>query len=294
MDEQFEELEVLMSIYPGEYELLASEPLKKVKINLKPQENDSFVEINLIAELPFNYPIETIPLIDIECIKGLSKKHCDELKILSENIAQENIGMPSIFTICEGLKDWLLDNNHPGQDGSMYSDMMRRIHLKDNVTKKKAEKAAIIAAAENEMIGKDQIDPLEEERIRKRQAGRAVTEETFNDWKSRFDKEMLAYQSALNDNVDLKDFQLKLSGKQWFLSHKGDGFNTGASICDAEDEEALILAGENEEIVEEQVDYSSDEYIPSDDEDFDEDDDEDFNEDENEDFNEDADVNENN
>lgn len=280
MDAQCEELEVLLSIYPDKYELLTSEPLKKVKINLKPQENESFVEIDFIAELPINYPLETIPLIDIVCIKGLSKKHCDELKTLSENIAQENIGMPSIFTICEGLKDWLLDNNHPGQDGSMYSDMMRRIHLKDNVTKKKAEKAAIIAAAENEMIGKDQIDPLEEERIRKRQAGRAVTEETFNDWKCRFDKEMLELQSALSDNADLKDFQLKLSGKQWFVLHKGDGSSTSVGICDEEDEEALILAGENEDIVEEQLDFSSDEYIPSDDESFDddEDDDDDFDE----------------
>ena len=290
MDTQNEELEVLMSIYPEEYELLVSEPLKKVKIHLKPLENESFVEINFIAELPLNYPLETTPIIDIECIKGLSKKHCDELKMLSENIANENIGMPSIFTICEGLKDWLLDNNHPGQDGSMYSDMMRRIHLKDNVSKKKAEKAALIAAAENEMVGKDQIDPLEEERIRKRQAGRPVTEETFNEWKARFDVEMLALQSSMKDNDSVKDFSLKLSGKQWFMLHKGDGITTGVDICDGEDEEALIIAGENEEITEEQLeDYSSEEYIPSDedlddedldDEDLDEDlDDEDFDQD---------------
>lgn len=59
--------------------------------------------------------------------------------------------MPSIYTIAEAIRSWLVDNNVPGQDGSMYADMMRRMQQGAVEVKKKAEKAAIIAEAEAEV-----------------------------------------------------------------------------------------------------------------------------------------------
>jgi hypothetical protein len=38
--------------------------------------------------------------------------------------------------ICEAVKDWVIDNNIPGQDGSMYAEMMRRMQQKELETSK--------------------------------------------------------------------------------------------------------------------------------------------------------------
>ena len=67
--------------------------------------------------------------------------------------------------------------------------MMRRMQQKDMQQKKETEKAAIKHAADSE-FKEVVVDQAELERIRKRQAGTAVTVETFNKWKAAFDEEM--------------------------------------------------------------------------------------------------------
>jgi hypothetical protein len=59
--------------------------------------------------------------------------------------------MPCIYAIAEAVRSWLQDNNIAGQDGSMYADMMRRMQQKTIEGKKKAEKAAVVAAAQAEV-----------------------------------------------------------------------------------------------------------------------------------------------
>ncbi len=54
--------------------------------------------------------------------------------------------------MCIVSQEWLQDNNVPGQDGSMYADMIRRMQQKEVETKKKVEKAAILAAADAEQL----------------------------------------------------------------------------------------------------------------------------------------------
>ena len=71
--------------------------------------------------MPPTYPSDTIPIISIQIEKGLSANQSDELKELADRVAQENIGAPSIFAVAEAVKEWLVDNNIAGQDGSMYS-----------------------------------------------------------------------------------------------------------------------------------------------------------------------------
>ena len=123
--------------------------------------------------------------------------------------------------------------------------MMRRMQKKDIQEKKIIEKAAIKAAADNETRSA-QIDLEELERIRKRQAGEAVTLETFNKWKAAFDEEQLKLRmlSASKEPEDSRP-----TGKQWFLMQKAAGNLTG----DSDEVEDLILEGENEEITEEQL-----------------------------------------
>lgn len=97
----------------------------------------------------------------------------------------------------------------------MYAEMMRRMQQKDIEKKKKKEKAAIVSAADSEVITNcatlccadfvysccsqrvgTSMDPEEEERIRKRQAGHPVTVEVFMEWKARFEEEMRCLRLA--------------------------------------------------------------------------------------------------
>ena len=79
------------------------------------------VSAALICEMPSDYPSSCAPIINLEVIKGLSLDRGDELKAVAVKVAEDNVGLPSVFTIAEAIKEWLVDNNIPGQDGSMYS-----------------------------------------------------------------------------------------------------------------------------------------------------------------------------
>ena len=168
-----------------------------------------------------------------------------------------------------------MDNNNAGQDGSMYAEMMRRVQQKDAVEKKKVDKAAISAAADSEMRA-EIIDPAEQERIRKRQAGTQVTMETFISWKIKFDDEMRAIAEAgkKGNVVEVDD---RPSGRQLFQSNR----------IGTDDEEALLVAAEYEQadevqdqkigsinIEEEDDDDDDEDYVDEDEDDDDLDDNE--------------------
>ena len=113
--------------------------------------------------------------------------------------------MASIFTVAEAVREWLVDHNVKGQDGSMYADMMRRMNEKETGEKKAAENKAIAEAADAEEGNEDQMDEEELERLRKRQAGTLVTEASFLEWKSKFDAEMEVHPYSIpNANPGLQ------------------------------------------------------------------------------------------
>lgn len=243
--EQYEEIEVLSSIFPDEFELVSNNP-NNFKILLKPNQDDeeNFVMVSLEVEFPVEYP-EVVPNLKIEVKKGLGKKQADELKTLADNIALENIGMPCIFSVAEGVKEWLVDNNVAGQDGSMYAEMMRKMQMKDVEAKKSTEKAAIIAAADSELKSSRAMDPEEEERLRRRQAGTQVTLETFMGWKESFDAEMAILNNAKEVVKDERP-----TGKELFLRNSAgrEGSAGSGDVPLTEEEiEALIAQGISEE-----------------------------------------------
>jgi hypothetical protein len=71
--------------------------------------------------MPATYPSSSPPILSIQIVKGLSATQGDELKEVADRVASENIGVPSVFAVAEAVKEWLVDNNIAGQDGSMYS-----------------------------------------------------------------------------------------------------------------------------------------------------------------------------
>jgi hypothetical protein len=128
--------------------------------------------------------------------------------------------------------------------------MLRREQQKEVESKKQLQRAAHKDLADNEF--KDlSIDPEELERIRKRQAGTQVTAESFAAWKSAFDEEMRLATEAAAVKAGMTQAQQQLiqqggsedrpTGKALFLANK-------VSLDDAE-VEALIAAGESEEML---------------------------------------------
>mmetsp|Transcript_17336 Transcript_17336/g.18075 ORF Transcript_17336/g.18075 Transcript_17336/m.18075 type:complete len:318 (+) Transcript_17336:49-1002(+) len=234
LEVQAEEIEALQAIYPDELQSLSGPPYTfKIKLVPLPGQDNNHVAVDLNCSFPSDYP-SIPPVIDVELKKGLASKQKEEILNIIKTQAEDNLGAPSIYTITEAVREWLVDNNVAGQDGSMYSDMMRRMQQKDVEKKKKEVKAAIALAADSEKSSHVvEADPEELERIRKRQAGHPVTAEAFLEWKAKFDAEMLALRIA-QFGLSEKDKEDKPTGKQLFLSNR-------AGL-----EEALIAAGEQE------------------------------------------------
>jgi hypothetical protein len=74
----------------------------------------SSVAIELNCRFPAQYPAES-PNIEIEIKKGLAAKRKEEIMAIIEQVGQENLGTPAIYTIVEAIREWLADNNVAGQ-----------------------------------------------------------------------------------------------------------------------------------------------------------------------------------
>jgi hypothetical protein len=77
--------------------------------------------------LPENYPDEALPQCEVSILKGLTQDHAATLLELAQEEAESNTGLPSVFAICERLREWLVDHNQKGHDDvSMHAQMLRR------------------------------------------------------------------------------------------------------------------------------------------------------------------------
>ena len=121
------EIEALQSIFIDEFSWI-DEP-SSFEISLQPAVDEGG-EIHVHASLKVtfveNYPSESIPDYDLRSVKGLSDSILGEMKELAVKTSTEDLGGPVVYNVCEALKEWLTDHNFPGQDGSMYAEMMRK------------------------------------------------------------------------------------------------------------------------------------------------------------------------
>lgn len=137
LEEQQLEAEALTAIFDTYFEITSSSPPddnNQWKITLFPIDTldaDESLEINhvgckLLVNLPTNYP-EELPELDVEIIRGLGPDHRDALVEIARNEAEQFLGMPAIYSVCEKMREWLGDNNVKGlDDQSMHAQMMRR------------------------------------------------------------------------------------------------------------------------------------------------------------------------
>jgi hypothetical protein len=136
LEEQEMEAEALAAIFDTAFEIRISEQPFVWAVKLVPvdcggdadeEEASNHIMVKLVAEIPLDYPEVTLPRLDLEIIKGLSKDNKDELLRLANDEAEANAGMPAIFAVCEAVRSWLADNNVKGlDDASMHAQMMRK------------------------------------------------------------------------------------------------------------------------------------------------------------------------
>ncbi|OEU22194.1 RWD-domain-containing protein [Fragilariopsis cylindrus CCMP1102] len=260
-EEQEMEAEALAAIFDDCLEVISSTQPFKWAVNLWPEQhtvegeegddNDpdapqNHVGIKVTAKIPLSYPEESLPEFNIKILKGLTEEHEQELLELAMEEAESNRGMPVMYTVCERLREWLLENNQKGMDDrSMYTQMIKREKEKEREENKAKQiyesqkKTEIMSAAESEELA-----------VRKRRAeGTPCTDDSFSEWAKRFSIEMKeeAERLAAETAVDPKkkggkgaekvvDKSGRLTGHQQFTD-KGGNFNLEAMEAAAENAE---------------------------------------------------------
>jgi hypothetical protein len=147
-EEQEMEAEALTAIFDDCMEIKKHSPPFEWAITLWPERQDAddedeegpanaavnHVGIRVLATIPLNYPESSLPEFKIEILKGLTDEHAEELLTLAMEEAENNLGMPVMYAVCERLREWLLENNVKGMDDkSMYAQMIKREKEKERV-----------------------------------------------------------------------------------------------------------------------------------------------------------------
>lgn len=192
-EEQELEAEALTAIFDTSFEIISQSP-NHWKITLFPvdcsdeteSEEANHVGCKLVVNLPEDYP-ESSPNLDIELIKGLAQEQKEDLLKIALDEAEQYLGMPAIFSVCEAMKEWLVNNNIKGlDDQSMHAQMMRRAREEELKKEQKQQEF------ESQKL-KEELTQAESEEIavRKRRAeGTPCTKENFYAWKEKFELEM--------------------------------------------------------------------------------------------------------
>ncbi|KAJ0395148.1 hypothetical protein P43SY_002432 [Pythium insidiosum] len=230
-EEQAMEVEALESIYMDEFKKLSDDPLS-YQIHIVPNQDgqNNHVALTLKCQIPETYP-DVEPHVEIVLEKGLSDPQYKELKQLVMQHVSENMGMAMMFMVCEAVREYLVENNREGNDGSEYQEMMRRLEIrKKQDTISSANDAAAAAKAE------------EANKAARKDYGTPVTVETFMAWRAKFEAE----QRASKKESVKDDATAKLTGRQlWSRGLIGD--ESTEMDDDEEDDDSDYVEGEEDE-----------------------------------------------
>nr|CCA16418.1 conserved hypothetical protein [Albugo laibachii Nc14] len=191
------EVEALESIYMQDFTMIKDKPLCYA-VHIVPNQDGSenHVALTLTCCIPETYP-EQEPNLEITTLKGLSDAQRNEIEALLQQQIRGNAGMPMIYTISEAVREYLVENNRAGHDGSEYQEMLRRMEIK----KKSEDRGTAVELAKRE----EEAAHVQA----KDTTGNPVTPKTFQAWRDQFDVEM-----RLNSKVAVRETNTKLTGRQ--------------------------------------------------------------------------------
>ncbi|KAI9106150.1 ubiquitin-conjugating enzyme/RWD-like protein [Phlyctochytrium arcticum] len=162
-EEQASELEVLTSIFPDEFELLAPGPPAHFQIHVIPEsvptaDIPSDPQCHLEVTYTETYP-DTIPELAVVNAQGLDESEVEQLEEELRSVGEESLGMAMIFTLASECKDRF-----------------------ERILEERADR---FEKAEEERIARED----EAERIRHQ--GTRVTAESFEQWRASFMAEIV-------------------------------------------------------------------------------------------------------
>ncbi|TMW57332.1 hypothetical protein Poli38472_003257 [Pythium oligandrum] len=236
-EEQAMEVEALESIYMDEFVKLTDDPLS-YQIHIVPNQDgqNNHVALTLKCKIPETYP-DVEPQLEIVLDKGLSDTQHKEIKALVMAQVAENLGMAMMFTISEAVREYLVENNRQGNDGSEYQEMMRRLEIR----KKQDDTSAAAAAEENAQATAA---------VKRNDHGTPVTVESFLAWRAKFEAETQVKKKETTKD----EATAKLTGKQLWSS----GLVDEGTEFDDEDDEDYVEGEDDEEEDDEEDDEEKD------------------------------------
>lgn len=169
--EQADEIEALESIFPDQFEIL--EPNKfqlGVAVEVDEFEGRSFnVSFKLAITYPEEYP-DVVCTAELKDVEGLEEDAVSTLLSQLAETAEENVGMPMVFTLQSEALEWAEET---------------------------AEKNLDYAKSEKDRIEQAEQDAL----LAKLTAGTVVDKETFAKWKKDFNEEMAKNPSGATQKL---------------------------------------------------------------------------------------------
>lgn len=282
-EEQTMEIESLECILMDDLEILSSTPPRQYRVKVLPYANgegDNHVGVLATFSLPPTYP--DVPAeVDIAPEKGLGSTQVATLQALIKSTALENVGMAMVYLLVDVIREWLVENNFAGQDGSMHAEMLKRMQIKEKEKQKATEKeeAKAKAAAGGSLSEEDELQR------QKRLEGTPVTPESFVEWRDKFEEEMAAkaLAKAGPQKEKIQTGPEKPTGKEMFLRHlagTAEEDEEEAQVDEEEEARAMEVNAELFGVGDEDDDEDDSDFELDSDEEEDDDDDDDFEEEE--------------
>jgi len=177
------EREALESLFPDEYH---AEGPDRFRLELVPGEAENFVRAPLIIQYPPDYP-DAAPQVSLnkEIATGMSESKEKALISLIEDTIEQNVGIAMIYTLAETVQEYLRENNV--SEVSMHDLMLNR------------QRGIEGPPAEEEDEEEDEEDAVEEEQGEWKgleekvlcSAMERITQQSFMEWKTKFDEELV-------------------------------------------------------------------------------------------------------
>ncbi|XP_016357918.1 RWD domain-containing protein 1-like [Sinocyclocheilus anshuiensis] len=182
-EEQRNELEAIESIYPDSFTVLSEEPTSfTITVTSDAGENEETVEVTLKFTYVEKYPDEP-PLWEIISQENLEDSYTEDILMLLQQQAEENLGMVMIFTLVTAVQEKLNE----------IIDQIKSRREEEKQRKKRETEEA-------------------EKRVFQ---GTVVTIENFLSWKAKFEQEMVELKKKRQKEEE-QTGKGKLTGKQLF------------------------------------------------------------------------------
>ncbi|GMH77475.1 hypothetical protein TrRE_jg412 [Triparma retinervis] len=207
-EEQELEAEALQAILMDSIEMGDSNSSYTIDIvPFQEEEEENFVGV----KLPEKYPDEA-PGVEVESMKGLSPNSLEEVQTLVKDFIVEqqtdNPSAPIMYMLVESVREWLLDNNVKGDDGSAWSSMMKREAAKKK--EEEGESMENLRKLKQESVGGKEAS--QDQKEEKDKAARKTGYEMFQDKTASIDPILLSGETEDEEGVGDFDETLYLDG----------------------------------------------------------------------------------